>query len=1073
MEFRLLGPLAVLDDHGNDVPVLGLRLRRLLAVLLINPGAAVSVDRLAAAMWEDAPPANAANALQAQVSKLRKLLTADRGHGQPTTITASTSGYRIDIHPEQVDIVRFERLVAAARTSTSEGRVDDAAAEFAAALSLWRGEALADFVYDDFALAARTNLDQTRLAAVEERIEAELACSRHGELVAELETLLIQHPFRERMWGQLMVALYRSSRQAEALHAFQRARETLLDELGIGPGAELIDLERRILDQDPALLVVAVAATPETEAAPTTRRPGIVVPLGECIGRDADIAMVMQLVVRRRLITLTGPGGVGKTRLALEVASRPTEQWPDGGAVVDLAAVTGERGIEDALERACRTLSTSGGPGTSNSITGYAIDTLRQLRALLVFDNCEHVLEPAADAISELLGACPQLQIIATSREPLGISGEAVHTVRPLDPDHAANLFTARAQDASSTFVPDDSSRHDIDRICRDLDCLPLAIELAAARMRAFTVTQLVRRLRDLTSTGAPAARGRARRHQTLMATVAWSHNLLFEDERRLLARLSVFAGSFTVNATEIACSDDQLPAEIIPDVLGRLVDKSLVMRLNAEAGDGVDRYRLLWSIAEFAAQKLAESGETTRWRNAHLRWCNARSLAAKDELRGARQRDALRELPLDEPDLRRGVEWSLESGAPLLGLSVMANLGAYAWMSLRLHSFTDTVIALIEATPDLVDPGAVQALAWAGMFEQARDTGVEMGLHAVDLASRTGDPRTIALASLLVATPRLTPIESPRFDIDVMLANASTALESADDEWLTWLVRAGQGVRLLGTGRFGDANTTLGEVAAGMSAIGDEHASSLVAMRQTEAAELCGDLATATLIASRLLETRSALPKTATLALQCRQAWFELRAGNLDRAHELTITAPQPTATSPAAIRALSAFALGATERRRGYHTAAVDHLRQAEQIWESAGMRRDTVGPHSELGRTFCDIGQLDDALAEHAAALAIAVEWGADFIINYAIDGLIPTLVRRGQMTEAATWHGVYEAVCVRAGFRGSAHEEASLAETVTHVESALGAEAFADASRAGSQTGVEVLLEALTHQTLRTD
>src|SRR5712691_10905835 len=473
-QFTLLGPLSVSRD-GEPATIGGQKPRALLAVLLLEPNRVVSRDQLIDALWGEAPPDTARNTIQVYVSQLRKLLP-DR------MLETAPPGYRLIVDPETVDLFRFVRLCEEGRTRLADGDATGAAETLRAALALWRGAPLEDLPSEPFAHAEIARLEELRLAALEDRIDADLALARHGQLVPELERLVVEEPLRERPRAQLMLALYRTGRQADALAVYQRARKTLVDELGIEPGESLRKLERAILAQDPSLSVTATAST-----APPRRIPTPPYPL---LGREHELAALTELVGRdgTRLVTLTGPGGIGKTRLALELASRLAPDFPDGAAVALLASLQDPalvaRTILEALEL----------PESGRDPEEALIGTLSGSRLLLLIDNFEQVIA-AAPTVARLLAAAPGVRVVVTSRAPLHVAAEHEYTVPPLADDEAAELFVTRAQAANPSFALSEQNAAAVAELCARLGGLPLAIELAAARSKLLPPVALLARL--------------------------------------------------------------------------------------------------------------------------------------------------------------------------------------------------------------------------------------------------------------------------------------------------------------------------------------------------------------------------------------------------------------------------------------------------------------------------------------------------------------------------------------------------------------------------------------------------
>ncbi len=552
MRIGILGPLEVRGDAGQPIELGGPRLRALLIRLALDAGQTISIERLCGDLWPGDGPADSGNALQALVSRLRHA-------AGPGIVQHRAGGYRLAVPPEQVDAAEFERLVGVARAAAAGGDPEQGAAVLREALRLWRGPALADVADAPFAAGPVARLEELRLAATEDRIETDLALGRGTELAPELEELTAAYPLRERLRGQLMRALYLAGRQGDALTVYQETRDLLADQLGVDPSPALSDVHLAILRADPSLGAAAGnGGRPSVPAAPVAaaaapRRGNLPAQLTSFVGRDEELNRVAKLLDEARLVTLTGPGGTGKTRLAIEAAARLADQSPDGMWFVPLAPV---RDAMDVPQAVLSALGVAEAPRPTDTVWPIVLppldrltDALASQQLVLVLDNCEHLIAAVADLAGRLLAAAPGLRILATSREPLGVIGETLCPVPalPLPPPDvtaaeameygAVRLLAERAGAVRPGFTVGSDSVAPVVRICRALDGNPLAIELAAARLRSLTAAQVAGRLDDRFALLSAGSRTALPQHQTLRAIVDWSWDLLGDDERTVLRR--------------------------------------------------------------------------------------------------------------------------------------------------------------------------------------------------------------------------------------------------------------------------------------------------------------------------------------------------------------------------------------------------------------------------------------------------------------------------------------------------------------------------------------------------------
>jgi predicted ATPase/DNA-binding SARP family transcriptional activator len=605
VDFRLLGPFEVESD-GRDLTPVRQKHRLLLAALVLRANEVVATDDLVEILWGPSPPATAHKALHGHVSALRKLLG-------PEKIETRPPGYLLHADPGSIDARRFEDLVEAAGEETHPARRRDL---LRAALALFRGEPLAEFRYEPFARDEAARLEGLRLRALEDRIDAELQLGRDRELIPELEQLVAEHPYEERPRAALMLALYRAGRQTQALETYADARRRLVDELGIEPGPILQRLERQILNQDPAL---------EPTSAPGRAEPALTelpLPPTQLIGRERELAEIRSLLDRTRLLTLTGVAGIGKTRLALAAAAELPDRFPGGAVFAGLAPIADAELVLPAIAQALG-IKESGARTLAEALTAALANSSP---LLLVLDNCEHVLD-AASALAQLLGAAPALTVLATSREPLHLVYERVYAVPPLRNEEAIPLFAERAEAVKPDFRRTDANDPVVGEICRRLDGLPLAIELAAARVVLFPPAALLARLDQRLSLLTRGGRDQPERHQTLRAAIDWSHDLLPEPHQALLARLSVFVSGWTLEAAEAVC-DGHLD---IVDGLASLIDKNLI---GLGGTDQEPRFAMLETIREYAAERLDESGETEELKRRHAEHFLAVAEAAEPKVR-------------------------------------------------------------------------------------------------------------------------------------------------------------------------------------------------------------------------------------------------------------------------------------------------------------------------------------------------------------------------------------------------------------------------------------------------------
>ena len=702
LDIRILGPLEVRAGE-RLLPLTAAKQKTILALLALHRGEVVSVDALLEALWGERPPVSAQTALQGYVSQLRRLLESGEAGGAALLVTRAP-GYLLDVDQE-VDLARFERLTASGRDALVRDDASGAARLLGEALELWRGSPLAEFAYDGWARNEIARLEELRLAALEDRLEADLATGRHGELVAELEALVAEQPLRERLHGHLILALYRAGRQADALEAYQRARAVLVDELGLDPGPELQELHRLILNQDDTL-----AAPERASRAPIVHLP---TPLTPLLGRERELAEASARLSTPgvRLLTITGPGGIGKTRVAVELARRAADEHQDGVWFVDLSALRDPALVLPSIQQ-------------SIGADGNLASTLARKRTLLVLDNLEQVLDVAPE-LGALLGACPELRILATSREPLHLSGENEYPLPPLPEDEATALFLERARAIEADFA----ANGEVAEICRRLDGLPLAIELAAARVKLLSPPQLLSRLEQRLPLLTIGSRDLPDRQRTLRTTVEWSHDLLTDAEKQLFANLAVFSGGWSLEAAEQICN-----AQL--DTLQALVDKNLI-RAHGE------RFTMLETIREYSVEKLEEHGEATEARRRHIDYFIGRASEAAPGLRSHAEHVVLKEIAVDHDNFRAALAHALATNAIESMLRLAGALLEFWWI----HGHFDEGRRWIEqglATGDAVPPDvrarALDGASYFAYLQGDQDRAVECASESLRIWRAVGD---------------------------------------------------------------------------------------------------------------------------------------------------------------------------------------------------------------------------------------------------------------------------------------------------------------------------------------------
>jgi predicted ATPase/DNA-binding SARP family transcriptional activator len=1014
VEFRILGSVEA-EDNGLTLDLGGLRERTLLARLLLSANQVVSADRLAEDLWSGNPPPHSTATLRVYISRLRRVL----GRNADILLTQAP-GYRLNVIDDQLDALHFERLVAAAEADMAAGRPSAAAVTLREALDLWRGPALSDVADMAFAQADATRLEEARLTALENRVDADLACGRHASLVAELDGLAPTHPLRERLTGQRILALYRSGRQAAALSAYAELRDRLADELGIDPSPDLRRLHERILRQDPDLdwhpaaadtAEDARAAAPAGAADPrpaagdraengqpsrqpdATPVPGLPTETTSFIGREAELGTIEELLRLSRIVTLTGPGGCGKSRLALRAGAQASGRYPNGVWLVELAPVSRADLVIPAVALA---LSAREEPG--RTLLGSVTAQLRDTEGLLIVDNCEHVIDAAADMIATLLRGCPRLKILATSQTRLGVPGEATWPVPPLtvpapgvrDPGVAAEvesvrLFCDRAALARPGFGLTSENVEAVSEACRQLDGIPLAIELAAARVSALTPAQLSARLSNRFRLLTGGSRAGLPRHRTLEAAIEWSHDLLSETEQVCFRRMAVFAGGCTMDEVEAICPDEALPPDLVFETVTALIDRSL---LTTEERFGSMRYGMLESIHQYALGRLAEAGELTAMRRRHLAWLL--DFAEQADVAGPDQAAWLDLLDAERDNFRAGLEWSLApvdrnpERDPVLALELAGALAPF-WL---VRGPVAVARSTLDAALTAAGPGAdrrLRAIALDGAGQLASvqaDQAAQRACQQESLAiwRELGDDSRIA--SSLSGLGSVAHIQGEYAAAQAMYAEALDLAERAGDAQQMGQALSGLGRLALHQDDQDSATKYYTESMARFREMGDLRRATLILGNLGVVAINTGDLDLAERrLTEHLGNARRLGDRKLISGALTNLGLVACRSGDLDRAAALHQQALE--LSGQLGDRRLEVVALGnlglVAARRENYVAAAQFWLRSLD-LSEAVGELRSVAEILEELAAVESAAGNAQRAATLFGASQAIRADIGA---------------------------------------------------------------------------------------------
>lgn len=1086
MRFGVLGPLGVWTADGAPVRIPELKVRALLACLLTHRGRPVSADRLVDDLWGSKPPNNPPGVLQTKVWQLRRALESAEPGGR-SLLVSRPPGYELLADPGTVDADRFQQLLDSAR-ALADPR--PRAALLAEALAVWRGPAYADFADEEFARTAAARLAEQRLTAVEEQAEARLELGEHALVADELSDLVGPHPLRERLRAAHVRALYLAGRQDAALRGYTELRTRLAEELGVDPGPALTALHRAILAQDPAL---TAAPPPITSAArPPSNLPA---PLTELIGRGGAVEDVRQLLGAHRLVTLTGPGGVGKTQLALATAARLGAAFPGGVHLVEFAALdpapTTLRAPADRWAEVHETVGavigvrddTTRPKGAPLSPAARLAHALSDRPTLLILDNCEHVAAPVAELAEQLLKAAPALRVLATGQVPLGITGERLEEVPPLRwPESAeglstadvsrfaaVELFVARATAVAPRFVLDATTLDAVVSICRRLDGIPLALEMAATRVRALGVTELAARLDDRFRLLAVGSRGAPARQRTLRAVIDWGWELLGDQERAVLRRLAVHADGCTLAAAEECCAGDGPfggggpdSADVL-DLLARLVDCSLLVMTDGAAGTEGPRYRMLESVAAYAAERLAESGESAALQRGHRAYYTALAERAEPHLRGHGQRRWLRRLDAENANLRAALDSAVRAGDAECALRLVNALAWYwhlrgrnneARRSLTLALSTAADASVTSAAP------AVHAAARAALVAKA--TGWLGGVSL--LLGGSADPVTEYRAALRPYETIDDPLGQARARWFVasnlygigdpgpsrtLIESALATFRSLGDTWGTAAALAGRAFHAKLQGEFGTLRSHGERSLELFRELGDEWGQLKAMVPLQKLAEVRGDYERAARLHREGLRMAEDLGLWPEVSFQLSGLGrIAMLTGDYPRAREFHERAGRlAVEQSDKFGEQYAEIGLGMGARRDGDLDAAEAHLRRVLDIHRQMGYQPGLPAlVLAELGFVAELRGDATTALRLQHDGLSAARVAGDARSLALALEGLAGARALAGHADHAARLLGAASAARDSVGTPLPAGEQDDVARVTARATKDLGRAAF---------------------------
>ena len=1044
----MLGELQVVDDEV-DVLIRGTKQRTLLLLLLVRAGETVQAERLADELWGDDVPAGGANALQALVSKLRRALGP-----LSDALATSGGGYRLDVVDDEIDARRFEAAAEVGREALRAGDVQGASDALRGGLDLWRGPALDGFDDEGVLRREAARLEELRWAVLEDRIDCDLRAGHDADLVAELEQLVAQSPLRERLHGHLMLALYRAGRQAEALRAFQAARDLLGEELGLDPGPELQALEAAILRQDPELVLPR-----RTGSGTPVRRTNVTEGLSRFIGREDDLAALRRLVADHRLVTVVGPGGAGKTRLAQELARG---QLDHDAFLVELAPVGDPAAVTDAVAVGIGLLDGGLQPNASAALERL-VEHLAERPTLVVMDNCEHLISESARVVEQLLVHCPLLRVLATSREALGLGGETIWPVPPLAIADAVELFTDRAGTAGAADgSPDDVAI--VEDVCTRLDGLPLAIELAAARVRVIPVQQLADRLDDRFRILTGGARTAMPRQQTLRAVVEWSYDLLFDDERHVFELLSVFAGGCSLEAAEAVCTGDQIETGDVADLLAHLVDKSLVV---VDHTDGQARFHLLQTLALFGRERLTASESADGARDRHAAHYLALAERGPAAFHGEHQVAWLAEIAHESDNLRAALAWFIDRQDAEAAHRLVGGMGWMWWMGGHGEEGLRWFDLALSSTGSVQPQTRAHVLIWACGVGTNIGQGVELaiarGEEAVGLMRTVVDPDdrlSLADACQLLAIAHMRPAQHERA---LELFDEGVALNAERKDG--WSRAVGASAAGLAAGIRGDLQEALVHHLAAMEhfeAIGAEWAVANVGSDIAQVVEARGDLDAAVAFTER------ALLSARRLDLQLAEIQLGARLGNLllcqgdvegaDALHEeaLALADSVGSRVSYGVVFTGRAMVRWAEGRLEEAAEAAADAL----AVYRRTKLVSGVALSLALLGFMTERLGDSARAEELHTESLAAARQLGDQRLVALALEGLAGVAVARGDHERGAALVGL--AGHLR-DLNGAPSGPASDVDRISEVLcDGLGVERFEELRSRGREADLDVLV-----------